>query len=158
MKLKVNQKKILRKMQKERSDIDDGGTFCLVGVGSYSNGIPRKCGSDAPSAWYWPLINELMAFCGGILGPACVSDCQMKIFKVFWIYFWIVPFFNAVYTVILSSVSFVNNSCTLLLEGNLCLQILCLDNNYSLLLPEMVWTIIILHCCQILCLDNNYSL
>ena len=72
MKLEVNQKIILKKMQKERSDVDDGGTFCLFGAGSYSDSVPRKCGSDAPSAWYWPVINEPMEFYGGILVPAAI--------------------------------------------------------------------------------------
>jgi hypothetical protein len=74
MKLKVNQKKILRKMQKERSDVDDGETFCLVVAGSYSNGVLRKYWFDAQSASYWLVINELRAFYGGgaYLSPAAI--------------------------------------------------------------------------------------
>jgi hypothetical protein len=48
MKLKVNQKKISTKMQKERSDADDRGTFCLVGAGSYRTGYPENVGSTHP--------------------------------------------------------------------------------------------------------------
>ena len=56
-------------METELSDVDYAGAFCLVGAGSYSGSVPIKCGSDAPSAWYSPLISELMAFCGDIFVP-----------------------------------------------------------------------------------------
>jgi hypothetical protein len=76
MELKVNQKKILREMQKELSDVDDGGTFSLVGAGSYSNRVLRKCWLDAHRARYWLVINELRAFYreggGAYLSPAAI--------------------------------------------------------------------------------------
>ena len=57
-------------MQTERSDVDYGGAFYLVGPGSYSDSVPRKCGSDAPSACYSPVTSGLMSFYGDIFVPA----------------------------------------------------------------------------------------
>jgi hypothetical protein len=95
-------------MQKQLSDVEDGGTFCLVGAGSYSDSVPRKCGSDAHSAWYWPVINELMAFYGGILVPAAIR-IKTRIIKVFWdiILKWCI--LNAVYIDIVGEVIYRTN-------------------------------------------------
>jgi hypothetical protein len=79
-------KQIVRKIQKDCSDENDGETFCLVCMDTYSKSVAGEIWVQCTRAKCGPMKNAQLAFPRSIFAPAESRMYQMKIYEVLWTY------------------------------------------------------------------------